>query len=124
MGRLKVTFDPDFGKTGFARRLLRLRFRTLKLSQVAFAHRFGLTLGAVKDAEQGRHQPSRALVLLVAAIERDASLMAGVAAAERAVLNTRPTAGHRWRKADDPQFLHPVNALATELAIYPIGKVI
>lgn len=106
-----MAFDPDFGKTGFARRLFRLRFHSLRLSQAAFAHRYGLSLGAVKDAEQGRHQPSRPMVLLVAAIERDPRLMAEIADAEREALDDRPAAGHRWhRTADDPQFYHAVNA--------------
>jgi hypothetical protein len=70
-----MAFDPDFGKTGFARRLFRLRFRELKLSQRAFAERFGLTLGAIKDAEQGRVQPLPAMRVLVACIEADPKLV-------------------------------------------------
>ena len=72
-------FDPDFGKTGFALQLFRLRFRTLRLSQVNFAKRFGLSLGSVKDLEQGRVQPSRAMRLLVAVIETDAEMVAKAA---------------------------------------------
>lgn len=60
-------FNPDFGKAGFARHLFRLRFRDLKLSQRAFAERFGLPYSVVRDAEQGA-KPSRALQVLVAAI--------------------------------------------------------
>ncbi len=50
-----------------------------------FAKRFGLTLGAVKDAEQDRVEPSRAMRVLVAAIDLDAALVdrAVVLAAER-----------------------------------------
>jgi len=60
-------FDPDFGKAGFARHLFRLRFRDLKLSQRAFAERFGLAYSVVRDAEQGA-KPSGALRVIVAAI--------------------------------------------------------
>lgn len=65
-----MSFDPDFGKTGFARHLFRLRFRDMKLSQRAFADRFGLSYSTVRDAEQGA-KPSRSLRLIVAAIARD-----------------------------------------------------
>lgn len=80
----------------FARRLFRLRFRTLRLSQSAFADRFGLSFGSIKDLEQGRVQPSRAVLLLVAAIETDPTLMARVADGEREGLMMRPIVGHRW----------------------------
>jgi len=56
-----MPFDPDFGKSGFARHLFRLRFRDLKLSQRAFADRFGLSYSVVRDAEQGA-KPTRALL--------------------------------------------------------------
>lgn len=75
-----MTFDPDQGKTGFARDLWRLR-RDLRgpgwrmLTQSQFAARFGLSVGAVKDAEQGRYQPSAAMRVLVAAIELDPALI-------------------------------------------------
>lgn len=97
-----MAFDPDLGKTGFALRLFRLRFRTVRLSQQEFARRFGLTLGSIKDLEQGRVQPSRAMVLLVAAIEADPKAMANVAIRERAALNARPSRGHRWKSAGQP----------------------
>ncbi len=70
-----MTFDPDFGKVGFARDLFRLRFRRLRIDQPTFAERYGLTFGAVKDQEQARHKPSRAMRVLVAAIELDPALM-------------------------------------------------
>jgi DNA-binding transcriptional regulator YiaG len=70
-----MAFDPDFGKTGFARDLFRLRFRRLRIDQPTFAKRFGLSFGAVKDQEQSRCRPSRALKVLVAAIEMDPELM-------------------------------------------------
>ena len=63
-----MTFDPDYGKTGFARRLFRLRFYKLNLTQEAFAVRFGLSVGMIRDVEQGRSQPSRALRVLIEAI--------------------------------------------------------
>lgn len=77
-----MAFDPDFGKTGFARHLFRLRFRDLKLSQRAFAERFGLSYSVVRDAEQGA-TPTRALRLIVAAI---ASNPNGMEAAARHAL--------------------------------------
>ncbi len=70
-----MVFDPDFGKTGFARDLFRLRFRRLRIEQPAFAARFGLTFGMVKDQEQARAKPSKAFKVLVAAIELDPDLM-------------------------------------------------
>lgn len=79
-----MSFDEGFGKTGFARRLLLLRFRRLKLNQSDFAERFGLTFGAVKDAEQARHRPSRAMRVLVAAIDLNPELMVEAARIARA----------------------------------------
>jgi transcriptional regulator with XRE-family HTH domain len=71
-------FDPDFGKTGFARHLFRLRFRHLKLSQRAFAERFGLSYSVVRDAEQGA-RPTPSLRLIVAAIADNPERMAAIA---------------------------------------------
>lgn len=65
-----MSFDPDFGKTGFARHLFRLRFRQLKVSQRQFAERFGLSYSVIRDAEQGA-RPTPLLRLVVAAIARD-----------------------------------------------------
>ncbi|NLR38534.1 hypothetical protein [Novosphingobium sp. ERW19] len=73
-----MAFDPDFGKTGFARHLFRLRFRDLKLSQRAFAERFGLSYSVVRDAEQGA-APTRALRLIVAAIASSPGAMEAAA---------------------------------------------
>ncbi len=70
-----MTFDPDFGKVGFARDLFRLRFRTLKIDQKSFAERFGLTFGMIKDQEQSRASPSRAFKVMLVAIERDPTLI-------------------------------------------------
>lgn len=67
-------FDPDFGKSGFARHLFRLRFRGLKLTQRQFCERFGLTYSVVRDAEQGA-TPTRALRAIVAAIALDPVFM-------------------------------------------------
>lgn len=71
-----MTFDPNFGKTGFPLRLFRLRFRELRLSQAAFAKRFGLSVGMIRDVEQGRSRPSRALRVLVELIEHDPATVA------------------------------------------------
>lgn len=71
-------FDPDFGKSGFARHLFRLRFRRLKLSQRAFADRFGLSYSVIRDAEQGA-RPTPSLRLIVAAIADDPERMASIA---------------------------------------------
>jgi transcriptional regulator with XRE-family HTH domain len=71
-------FDPDFGKTGFARHLFRLRFRHLKLSQRAFADRFGLSYSVVRDAEHGA-RPTPSLRLIVAAIADNPARMAAIA---------------------------------------------
>jgi len=65
------SFDPDFGKTGFARHLFRLRFRRLKLSQRAFAKRYGLGYACVRDLEQAATQPTPSMRLIIAAIARD-----------------------------------------------------
>lgn len=70
-----MAFDSDFGKQGFARDLFQLRFRTLKLSQRAFAERFGLGYPTIRDLEQGVTQPTPAMRLIVAAIARDPSGM-------------------------------------------------
>lgn len=73
-----MTFDPDFGKSGFARHLFRLRFRRLKLSQRAFAARFALSYSVVRDAEQGA-RPTPSLRLIVAAIACDPAFMEAAA---------------------------------------------
>lgn len=84
-----MRFEPDFGKIGFARDVLRLRgklgSRYRGLTQEQFAKRFGLSVGTVKDCEQGRVSPSKAMMLLMAAIELDPALIdrAVVLAAER-----------------------------------------
>lgn len=87
-------FDPDFGKAGFARHLFRLRFRDLKLSQRAFAERFGLPYSVVRDAEQGA-KPSRALQVLVAAIACNPDLIE--AAGRLAAMPCRCCEGDAYR---------------------------
>ena len=77
---MAMAFDPDFGKAGFARHLFRLRFRRLKLSQRAFADRFGLSYSVVRDAEQGA-RPTSALRLIVSAIARNPAFMEAAAKA-------------------------------------------
>ena len=85
--------DVGQGRKGFGRELFLLRFRQLKISQAEFAERYGLTFGAVKDQEQCRHAPSRAMRVLVAAIELDPKLI------ERAA----KVAAARVTDADSPQ---------------------
>ena len=86
-------FDPTFGKTGFPLRLFLLRFRGRRLSQSAFADRFGLSAGMIRDVEQGRVKPSRALRVLVELIDHDparvadAAMRAGTANHVRSPLN-------------------------------------
>lgn len=89
-----MTFDPDFGKTGFARHLFRLRFRDLKLNQRSFAERFGLSYSVVRDAEQGA-APTRALRLIVAAIASNPSAME--AAARQAQVLCKCSEGDPYR---------------------------
>lgn len=75
---------------GFGAHLTRVR-RSLPrrgahpVTQSQFAKRYGLSYGSVKDAEQDRVEPSRAMRVLVAAIDLDAGLIdrAVVLAAER-----------------------------------------
>jgi len=43
----------------------------LKLTQPAFAERFGLPVGTVRDWEQGRAVPDQAARILLRVIERD-----------------------------------------------------
>lgn len=75
---MKKPSDLDFGKTGFALYLFRLRFRRLSLTQRGFAKHFSLTYSVVRNAEQGA-RPTAALRLIVAAIEADPDFMAAVA---------------------------------------------
>ena len=44
-----------------------------KLTQEAFAHRFGLPLGTVRDWEQKRRLPDRAATILLTVIDKDPS---------------------------------------------------
>ena len=47
-----------------------------KLSQVAFAKRFGLAAGTIKDWEQNRRQPDRAAMVLLKVIEQNPEAVA------------------------------------------------
>ena len=47
-----------------------------KLSQAAFAKRYGLPAGTVKDWEQKRRQPDRAAMLLLKVIEQAPDMVA------------------------------------------------
>ena len=47
-----------------------------KLSQVAFARRYGLPPGTIKDWEQKRRQPDRAAILLLKVIEQAPDMVA------------------------------------------------
>lgn len=47
-----------------------------KLSQAAFAERYGLPKGTIKDWEQNRRQPDRAAMLLLKVIEQAPDLVA------------------------------------------------
>lgn len=58
--------DTAFDRIAFARRFSQLRGGC---PQKCWAKRFGLSYAAVKDMEQGRVNPSRAVVLLINAIE-------------------------------------------------------
>lgn len=46
-----------------------------KLSQEAFANRYGLPLGTLRDWEQGRRSPDRAALVLLALIERNPKMV-------------------------------------------------
>lgn len=48
------------------------------LSQAAFAARYGFTVGAVRDWEQGRRQPERAARTLLLLIEREPAAVSRV----------------------------------------------
>lgn len=69
----------ETGDAKFGRDLAALRFRQLRMSQVRFAERYGLTKDVVRNAEQKRYSPHHAMLVLVAAIELDPSLMAKAA---------------------------------------------
>lgn len=72
--------------TTFGTELQRVRRNLYRhVTQSDFADRFGLTYGVVKDAEQDRVKPSRALRVLVAAIDLDPEFVdrAVLLAAER-----------------------------------------
>lgn len=47
-----------------------------KLSQAAFAKRYGLSAGTIRDWEQNRRQPDRAAMLLLKVIEQAPDMVA------------------------------------------------
>jgi putative transcriptional regulator len=53
----------------------------LKLTQAAFADRFGFTVGAVRDWEQGRRQPEASARILLKIIEKRPDVIEDVMAA-------------------------------------------
>lgn len=57
--------------------------KRLKLSQTAFAERYGLPIGTVRDWEQERRSPDRAAVVLLSIIDRNPEIVAETLAAER-----------------------------------------
>lgn len=67
--------DASFDRIAFARRFSQLRGGC---PQRYWAKRFGLSYAAVKDMEQGRVNPSRAVVLLITAIELSPGFMQDV----------------------------------------------
>lgn len=56
--------------------------KRLKLSQTAFAERYGLPVGTVRDWEQERRSPDRAAVVLLSIIDRNPEVVAETLAAE------------------------------------------
>ena len=67
-----------FDRFTFARRFSAIR---RGCPQKRWARRYGLSYGAVKDMEQGRVNPSRAMVLVLKAIEMSPGFMEDVARA-------------------------------------------
>lgn len=55
--------------------------KKLKLSQTAFAERYGLPVGTVRDWEQERRSPDRAAVVLLSIIDRNPDVVAETLAA-------------------------------------------
>ncbi len=69
------SYDPTFGKRGFALRAFTVRFHDLRLTQRQFSERFGFGLGSLRDMEQMRGTPSRAARVLIEAINLDPGLI-------------------------------------------------
>lgn len=55
--------------------------KKLKLSQTAFAERYGLPVGTIRDWEQERRSPDRAAVVLLSIIDRNPEIVAETLAA-------------------------------------------
>ena len=49
--------------------------RKQRLSQAAFAKRYGLSLGTLRDWEQGRRSPDRSAVVLLSLIDREPEMV-------------------------------------------------
>lgn len=75
--------DVGQGRKGFGRDLCDLRKGRLKITRDRFARRFGLTRGTIQNCEQGRHEPSPAMRVLIAAIDLDPTFMAAAAKVAR-----------------------------------------
>ncbi|GGK49812.1 helix-turn-helix domain-containing protein [Salinarimonas ramus] len=69
---------------GVVGRDLRRTRERLGLSQEAFAARYGISLGRVRDVEQGRHAPDPVLVSYVKLIARDPDWVAETIAGRQA----------------------------------------
>lgn len=65
-------------RSKFSQDLIGLR-RRLGLTQLGFAERYSLGQRTIRDLEQGVSNPTPAMRLIVAAIERDPAFMAAVA---------------------------------------------
>ena len=59
-------------------RFMRMTREAMDLTQEAFAKRFRLTLGRLRDLEQGRTEPDDALLSYFAVIRKDAALVTQV----------------------------------------------
>jgi DNA-binding transcriptional regulator YiaG len=79
-------------QSSYGHRLWALRCQ-LGLTQSQFAERYGLTLGNVRDTEQGRVAPLPVMKLLIATIEADPDLVAGAAATVRQQSGARILSG-------------------------------
>lgn len=82
----------------FREELRTLRFRGMRMTQRAFAERFGLSYGALKDLERGHTQPTRAMrvLTLAIAIAPDAVEQAARLVANDIVRSDAARRGHRW----------------------------
>jgi putative transcriptional regulator len=69
---VRVSESFDLGKTRVPKRVNVKRIRgRLGLTQAAFASRFGFSVSAIRDWEQGRRAPEAATRVLLAVIDRE-----------------------------------------------------